>query len=58
MFKNIHDMDLEQFDSDKKIKTYWGQVYDIEQLTEHAIVHVMRHRRQIEKFKILLGEKK
>ncbi len=28
----------------------WGQVYDFEQLFEHAIVHVMRHRRQIERF--------
>ena len=53
-FKNIEDAELEEFDNDKKIKTYWGQVYDIEQITEHAIVHVLRHRRQIEKFKILL----
>jgi len=51
-FKNIQDTDLEQFDNDKKIKTYWGQVYDIEQMTEHAIVHVLRHRRQIERFKL------
>ena len=51
-FKNIQDAELEQFDNEKKIKTYWGQVYDIEQLTEHAIVHVLRHRRQIEQFKI------
>jgi len=56
-FKNIQDAELEQFDNDKKIMTYWGQVYDIEQLTEHAIVHVMRHRRQIEKFKISLRGK-
>jgi hypothetical protein len=53
-FKNIEDSDLEQFDNDKKIMTYWGQVYDIEQITEHAIVHVLRHRRQIERFKLLL----
>jgi hypothetical protein len=57
-FKNIRDADLEQFDNDKKIKTYWGQVYDIEQITEHAIVHILRHRRQIEKFKIVLREHK
>jgi len=57
-FKNMQDADLEQFDNDKKIKTYWGQVYDIEQLTEHAIVHILRHRRQIEKFKISLREQK
>ena len=33
----------------------WGQRYDFEQLLEHAIVHILRHRRQIEKFKIRLG---
>lgn len=38
----------------KKIFTSWNQVYDIEQVTEHAIVHILRHRRQIEKFKIIL----
>ena len=32
------------------IKTRWGAVYDAEGLLEHAIVHVLRHRRQIEKF--------
>lgn len=33
-----------------KINTGWGVAYDLEQLLEHAIVHVLRHRRQIEKF--------
>ena len=28
----------------------WGPVYDFEQLFEHAIVHILRHRRQIERF--------
>lgn len=32
----------------------WGQRYDFEQLLEHAIVHILRHRRQIEKFKLSL----
>jgi uncharacterized damage-inducible protein DinB len=32
------------------IKSRWGVVYDVEGLLEHAIVHVLRHRRQIEKF--------
>jgi uncharacterized damage-inducible protein DinB len=31
------------------IKAGWGPTYDVEQLLEHAIVHVLRHRRQIEK---------
>lgn len=29
--------------------TRWG-IYDIEMMFEHAIVHILRHRRQIEKF--------
>ncbi|MEW6654962.1 MAG: hypothetical protein AB1394_16055 [Bacteroidota bacterium] len=31
-----------------RTKTYWG-LYDIEMMFEHAIVHILRHRRQIEK---------
>jgi uncharacterized damage-inducible protein DinB len=27
-----------------------GPTYDLEQLLEHAIVHILRHRRQIERF--------
>ncbi len=37
-----------------KIETQWGQTFDFEQLLEHAIVHILRHRRQIEKFLIRL----
>jgi len=40
-----------------KIKVRWGQLYDVEQLFEHAIVHILRHRRQIERFKLKLQEK-
>ncbi|SFJ19724.1 hypothetical protein [Myroides guanonis] len=47
-FKTIYDYSLEKFDYPDKIKTKWGQSYDIEQMMEHAIVHVLRHRRQIE----------
>lgn len=32
------------------IKTRWGAVYDVEGLLEHAIVHILRHRRQLERF--------
>jgi uncharacterized damage-inducible protein DinB len=51
VFQDITDSELEQFDNSKKIKTVWGQLYDIEQLTEHAIVHILRHKRQIENIK-------
>jgi uncharacterized damage-inducible protein DinB len=33
-----------------RIHSRWGVIYDLEQLLEHAIVHVLRHRRQIERF--------
>lgn len=49
VFGNISDDELEQLDNSQKIKTGWGQLYDIEQLMEHAITHVMRHKRQIER---------
>ena len=53
----INNNQLEQLDNSKKIITSWGQVYDIEQIMEHAIVHILRHRRQIEKFKLALSSK-
>lgn len=33
-----------------RIDAPWGVTYDLEQLLEHAVVHVLRHRRQIERF--------
>ena len=33
-----------------KMIVRWGPQYDLEQLLEHAIVHILRHRRQIQKF--------
>lgn len=32
------------------INARWGIAYNIDQMLEHAIVHVLRHRRQIDKF--------
>lgn len=32
------------------INTGWGKIYDLEQLLEHAIVHILRHERQIKRF--------
>jgi|SRR3989304_6893471 len=55
-FVDINNDELEEYDNSKKIKTNWGQYYDIEQLFEHAIVHILRHRRQIEKFKAILKD--
>lgn len=33
-----------------RMEVPWGVTYDLEQLLEHAIVHILRHRRQIERF--------
>ena len=41
---------IEETNPNKKILTNWGQQFDIDQLMEHAIVHILRHRRQIERF--------
>lgn len=42
----------EELDS-MKMKTPWNVEYSLEQMMEHAIVHILRHRRQIER---LLGK--
>ena len=34
----------------------WGERYNIDQMMEHAIVHALRHRRQIEKFILILNK--
>jgi uncharacterized damage-inducible protein DinB len=56
LLKDYPNLKLEQKDPNKKIKVAWGQQYDSEQLLEHAIVHILRHRRQIERFLIKLKE--
>jgi len=54
LFLDYPNISLEEYDPNKKINVKWGQQYDIEQLMEHAIVHILRHRRQIERFKLRL----
>jgi uncharacterized damage-inducible protein DinB len=54
LFEKYPNLNLEEFENEKKVFTRWGQVFDYDQLLEHAIVHILRHRRQIEKFKNLL----
>ena len=51
IFNEIEDDELEQLDNSLKIQTGWGQCYDTEQMMEHAIVHILRHNRQIGKIK-------
>lgn len=38
------------------INSRWGITYNIDQMFEHAIVHALRHRRQIEKFLLKFEE--
>ena len=38
------------------IDSSWGIRYNIDQMMEHAIVHILRHRRQIEKFVLMLNK--
>lgn len=40
----------EQEAVETKMTVRWGPTYDFEQLFEHAIVHVLRHRRQVDRF--------
>ncbi len=54
LFHDYPNLKLEEFETEKKMTVRWGQKYDPEQLLEHAIVHILRHRRQIERFKIKL----
>ncbi len=49
-FRQKRNLPIQQTDNSKKVIVNWGQQYDIEQLLEHAIVHILRHRRQIESF--------
>lgn len=53
-FASIYDDELEVFTNEEKLMTSWGQLYDIEQIMEHAIVHLLRHKRQIERFKKII----
>lgn len=54
-FEGVSNSEMQQYDPTDKLTTFWGQLYDYEQLVEHAIVHVYRHRRQIQNFKRMLA---
>ena len=55
LFDDYPNIKLEEYDPSKKFEVRWGQIYDVEQMYEHAIVHILRHRRQIERFKVKLA---
>lgn len=51
----FEDEELEEQNNALKITAHWGQLYDPEQMMEHAIVHILRHRRQIQRIKEQAG---
>ncbi|MCB1024084.1 MAG: DinB family protein [Acidobacteria bacterium] len=55
IFENDNAITNEQLEN-VYFETRWGVTYNIDQLMEHAIVHVLRHRRQIEKFLLTFKE--
>ncbi len=54
LFSDHPNLPLNESIESKKVLSSWGQYYSIEQLYEHAIVHILRHRRQIQRFLIEL----
>ena len=45
-----HRYDISEAEAEAvKFKTRWGPEHTLESIMEHAIVHVLRHRRQIER---------
>lgn len=51
-FEAYPDIQLEVYEAEHKMRVRWGQLYDVEQIMEHAIVHILRHRRQIERMRL------
>lgn len=56
LFTDNPELTLVEHNSDAKVLCPWGQRYDVDGLMEHAIVHILRHRRQIERYKIKLSQ--
>jgi hypothetical protein len=32
------------------VQSHWGPIFNLEQMFEHAIVHVLRHQRQVQRY--------
>ena len=57
LMKRIKPIEMFELDGAKQINTGWG-LYDYEQIMEHGIVHVYRHRRQVQQFILKMSEEK
>lgn len=55
-FKDHPDVELNERENSKNFVSPWGPIYTLETLMEHAIVHVLRHRRQIRRFLIRMDD--
>lgn len=58
LFSDHPNLSMSSLQGDSAIQASWGTVYDLEQLFEHAIVHILRHRRQIGRFKQILEDQR
>lgn len=50
---NLYEVNREKIEVNMfsiEFTTRWGEEFNFEQILEHAVVHILRHRRQIEKF--------
>lgn len=56
LFESYPDIKMVEHDPEKQVQCPWGQRYDVDSLFEHAIVHILRHRRQIERYKGQLNQ--
>ena len=54
---NLYELNREKIEENMFSRTFKSRMdeeYNFEQILEHAVVHILRHRRQIEKFIILM----
>lgn len=57
--KNLYELNRNTIEANMfsiKFTTRWGEEFNFEQILEHAVVHILRHRRQIEKFISILNK--
>jgi uncharacterized damage-inducible protein DinB len=54
LFEDYPNLSMDNIALERKVVFRSGQIFDYEQIFEHAIVHILRHRRQIERFLLKL----
>lgn len=54
---NLYELNSEKIERNMfsiRFTTRWKEEFNFEQILEHAVVHILRHRRQVEKFIVAL----